>query len=62
MATKKEPTYKLGDYFADNLALLLAKKIEPVYKKFNSRDFVQHVKDNCADLTCPSPKSQLGCA
>jgi 3-methyladenine DNA glycosylase AlkC len=51
MATKKEPAYKIGDYFADNLALLLAKKIEPTYKKFNSRDFVNKVKDNCTDLS-----------
>ncbi len=51
MATKKEPAFKLGDYFADNLALLLAKKIEVVYKKFNSRNFVKNVKNKCQGLT-----------
>lgn len=47
----EKKTYDLTGYFADNLAALLAEKIQPVYAPFGSKEFIAQVKDNCEGKT-----------
>lgn len=49
MLSMEEKITRPTDYFGVNLAVLLAEKINPVAKEFNSRGFIESVKRDIAD-------------
>ncbi len=40
----------ITQYFGDNLAELLAEKIKPIYKNFDSKTYIENIREKCVNL------------
>ncbi len=48
---KMEKNRSLSQWFGDNLARILAKKIELVYKDFDSKTYIENIEKKCVKLS-----------